>query len=225
MMSRAKKLSIPTLLLSLLSVSFLLNVFLLFTSSNNSHKGTKVIGVIDGDTLVLEGKTKIRLRHVDSPELDYCGGQEAKNELETLVSGKTVVIEELIPDQRGRGMALIYNGNILVNEEMLKHGWGRYHSDTSSQKEQLKQAADRAKSEKIGLFSQCQSAIPTKNPRCSIKGNIDDNAASDKNKRYYTPDCAQYNFTVVEEDMGEGWFCSESEAQAAGFRKADTCKR
>ena len=61
-------------------------------------QGVKVEGVIDGDTLVLEGNAKIRLRSADAPELEFCGGQEAKAELEKLVSGKTVQIKEKIMD-------------------------------------------------------------------------------------------------------------------------------
>ena len=46
--------------------------------NKNNPNGYKVEGVIDGDTLVLEGNAKIRLRGVDAPELKFCGGEEAK---------------------------------------------------------------------------------------------------------------------------------------------------
>jgi micrococcal nuclease len=208
----------------LLSLSFLLNVFLLFTSSVPTQHETLVIGVIDGDTIVLEGKIRVRLRHVDSPELEYCGGKQAKELLESLVVGKTVRLEELIPDQRGRGMALIFNGNKLINQELLASGWSRYHSDNSTKKDILKHTADTSKLEKKGLFELCHSVVHKSSPECMIKGNIDDNAPSTSKRKFYTPDCAQYSFTIVEEDMGEQWFCSEHEAIQAGFKKAETCK-
>ena len=67
-------------------------------SNKNNQTGYRVEGVIDGDTLVLEGKVKIRLRSADSPELNFCGGKEAKAELEKLVSGQRVQIKEKIMD-------------------------------------------------------------------------------------------------------------------------------
>lgn len=212
------------LLLFLFAISFFFNIYLVLQQTINPIKETTVIGVIDGDTLLLEGKTRVRLRHVDSPELDYCGGTEAKQALEELVLGKTVHLEELIPDQRGRGMALVYDGSVLINKEMLKSGWSRYHSDTTNQQEQLKILADQVKSEKKGIFGECQSTQNLKNPTCVIKGNIDKNAPSASNKKFYTPDCAQYAYTIVEEDIGEQWFCKEQDALRAGFIKAATCK-
>jgi hypothetical protein len=62
----------------------------------------------------------------------------------------------------------------------------------------------------------------TQHPTCIIKGNIDKNKYTD-NKKYYLPGCAQYDFTIVEKDIGEDWFCTEKEAIQAGFVKAETC--
>lgn len=205
----------------LLIASLLLNVFLLIRNTPK-QSGVLVIGVIDGDTLVLDGKSKVRLSYADAPELKYCGGLEAKQYLEKLVIGKKVRIEQQIPDQYGRGMAFVYTGNTFINKEMLLSGWARYHHDNTPVTEVLKTAFADAQNTKRGIYSKCQSKdIPDK-PNCLIKGNIDDNS---ERKNYYTPDCAQYKFTVVEKDMGEGWFCTEKEAIAAGFTKAKTCSK
>jgi endonuclease YncB( thermonuclease family) len=204
----------------LLFISLVLNIFLLLRNIPQ-QSGVLVIGVIDGDTLVLEGKSKVRLRYADAPELDLCGGAEAKAFLEKLVVGKKMRIENQIPDQYGRGMALVYMGNTLVNKEMLLSGWARYHSDSSEVTEEMKTAFADAQNAKRGVYSKCQSKdIPDK-PNCVIKGNIDKNSDA---RTYYMPDCAQYKFTIVEKDEGEGWFCTEKEALAAGFTKAKTCK-
>lgn len=211
--SRSNKISYPALTLAALLSAILL--------IKTVPTGVRVIGVIDGDTLVLEGKEKVRLRYVDAPELEFCGGHEAKAHLEKLVIGKKVRIEQQIPDQYGRGMALVYIGKIVVNKEMLASGWVRYHHDKSKLTDELKFAFAQAKEKGNGLFTKCQSIDFSDKEGCMIKGNIDDN--SDR-KNYHTPDCAQYKFTVVEKDMGEGWFCTEKEAIAAGFTKAKTCK-
>jgi endonuclease YncB( thermonuclease family) len=46
---------------------------------NKNEIIAKVERVIDGDTIVLEGKGKIRLANINAPELEYCLGKEAKN--------------------------------------------------------------------------------------------------------------------------------------------------
>jgi len=211
---------VPLALLTLLIPSIILNIFL-SDKLKKSQKGIKVLGVLDGDTLVLEGKTRVRLRSVDAPEIDFCGGKEAKELLEKLVNTKTVLVKETILDTKGRPMALIYVDKKLVNEEILKQGWGRFHSDDTSAREVLKSAYDTAKEKSLGIFSsQCRQTENPDNPKCNIKGNIDKN--SDR-VNYYYPGCPQYEFTIVEKDLGEDWFCTEKEAQKAGFTKAKNC--
>ena len=46
--------------------------------------------VVDGDTIVLDDKTSVRLLLIDAPELDQCFGPEAKEALQKLVLGQTV---------------------------------------------------------------------------------------------------------------------------------------
>jgi len=54
-------------------------------------------------------------------------------------------------------------------------------------------------------------------PACVIKGNISMNSG---NKIYHTPGMEDYESTVINPEKGERWFCSESEAIAAGWTKA-----
>lgn len=201
--------------------SFFLNLYL-FSSIRKNDQGILVLAVIDGDTLLLEGKVRLRLRQVDAPELGSCGGTESNQFLEKLVKGKKVTTQEQVLDQWGRPMALVYQGRILVNLEILKNGWGRYHHDTSSREEDLKKAGELAKERQRGIFSpSCYQKENLGNPTCLIKGNIDKNDQTIK--RYYFPGCTQYEFTIVEKDLGEQWFCSEKEAEEAGFERSKTC--
>jgi micrococcal nuclease len=206
----------------LLVPSLILNIFLL-QKKDFSGQGYLVTSVIDGDTFEIQGGERIRLRHVDAPELEYCYGPEAKEKLESLIGGKNVTLKEKVVGQQNRGLYLVYVGNIFVNLEMLKQGHGRFHHDQSSQEKALKQAGGQAREEKLGLWGpKCYQTKNLENPDCKIKGNIDKNTYED-NKKYYFPGCPQYNFTVVEKDLGEAWFCSEAEAQVAGFVKAKNC--
>jgi len=222
MAKKQKKKNFNWLLGLLLLPSLILNFYFLTKQQiQKSDQGILVIGIIDGDTLVLDGKVRLRLRQVDAPELDLCGGKKSKEFLEKLTKGKKITIQEKILDQRGRAMALVYIGNTLVNKEILENGWGRYHSDKTSQKEALKQAYQESKKNKKGIFSpECFQMENLDNPKCVIKGNID---KVTKTKLYYYPGCAQYKYTIVEKDTGENWFCSESQAQKAGFTKSKTC--
>jgi cold shock CspA family protein len=54
-------------------------------------------------------------------------------------------------------------------------------------------------------------------PNCQIKGNI---SVSSGNKIYHVPGMEDYESTVIDEGAGERWFCSESEAISAGWKKA-----
>lgn len=205
---------------ALLIPSLILNAHLF--SKKSTDRGILVLEVIDGDTILLEGKVRLRLRHIDAPELEFCAGDKSKEFLENLVKGKKIIVQEEVIDQTGRPMALIYLSNKLVNQEVLAKGWGRYHHDISTKEEILKSAGESAKNEKIGLYSpDCYQTENTKNPKCNIKGNID--RGNQEIKRYYFPGCAQYEFTIVEKDLGEQWFCNEQEAQKAGYEKAKSC--
>lgn len=214
---RRKKITLPWIVAI---VSLLVNVVLLEKKSPEqiTDPGVAVEGVIDGDTIVVEPKTRVRLRHIDAPELPYCGGREAKEALEKLVTGKRVRITEQVPDQQGRGMAFVYVGDLLVNRELLSGGYVRFHHDTSTRADELKALGLEVKTAKKGIFGACQSLTNTKNPKCVIKGNIDRTR-----KTYHVPGCTQYPYTVVEEDIGEQWFCTEKEAREAGFTKSERC--
>ena len=55
--------------------------------------------------------------------------------------------------------------------------------------------------------------------QCLIKGNV-----SSKGERiYHPPGCRYYNATVIDPNRGERWFCSETEAVAAGWRRTKVC--
>jgi hypothetical protein len=51
---------------------------------------------------------------------------------------------------------------------------------------------------------------------CDIKGNIN----SKSERIYHVPGGRAYASTVIDPTRGERWFCTEAEAQAAGWRRA-----
>lgn len=53
---------------------------------------------------------------------------------------------------------------------------------------------------------------------CVIKGNV---AFDTGELIYHVPGQAHYDETVIREEYGERWFCTEDEAVAAGWRKSE----
>jgi len=186
----------------------------------NYYSGNTVVKVWDGDTFDLKNGTRVRLLDVESPEIDLCGADEAKKRLEELVLGKFVTVKELAYEPNNRDNGLVYQGGKLINEIMIREGWGRLHYNPSSQKEKLKAAYKFAQENKQGIFGMnCTDAQP-ENSRCKIKANIDEDT---QKKSYHLPDCRDYDRVKIDLDRGEKFFCTEKEAQAAGFAMAYGC--
>ena len=61
------------------------------------------------------------------------------------------------------------------------------------------------------------SVRPDTDPACNIKGNI---SSSTGKRIYYVPGEQQYDAMRVNYSRGERWFCSEADAQGAGWRKS-----
>lgn len=83
-----------------------------------------VSSVIDGDTLILQGKDKIRLIGINAPEEGEPNYKAAQEKLESLVLGKSVEVAYDVQksDQFGRTLAYIYVGDTFVNLEMVRSG-------------------------------------------------------------------------------------------------------
>ena len=159
--------------------------------------------------------------NVDAPEYDRCGGSEAKQRLSELIEGKNVNLKEAVTEAYGRSLALVYVDGELVNEMMLKEGWGRQDYRKNSQRDRLTAAFHEGQEKKLGIFSdQCRKEGEVEG-ECKIKGNID---PATYEKFYHLPGCKHYEQTVVDLSRGEKFFCSEKEAKIAGFTKAGGCE-
>lgn len=182
-----------------------------------------VARVIDGDTFETTEKQLVRLYSVNAPELEYCGGKEAKMALEKLVLGKPVYLKVIYRDRFMRLDSWVYTKEGFVNAEMAKMGKADYvlSGKSGQESEMVKSAQDIAKKSKLGIFGpDCTQVENIKNPKCIIKGNNRQGAAT---KLYHFPGCEQYKNTAVQLYLGDNWFCSEKEAKEAGFVKANGC--
>lgn len=185
---------------------------------------------------------------VDPRKPVQCFGREAKTENERLVSGKNIRLEKDISetDKYGRLLRYIYVDNVMVNEELVKNGFAHASSFPPDIKHQDRflLAEKEARENNRGLWRGCEvSAEIITNPTnttnstnstntntqinitqttdgaCVIKGNISTNGE----RIYHVPGCGSYDKTAIDESVGEHWFCTEDEAQKAGWRKAKNC--
>lgn len=183
---------------------------------------------------------------VDPRKPVQCFGKEASAHAKTLLTGKSVRIEaDATQDNHDKYSRLLryvfLEDNINFNKQMIADGYAyeyTYNVPYKYQKE-FKDAQATAQSSSKGLWaaSACSgqrtkpepaAVAPTPTPppsaqtptpgtgSCVIKGNI----ASDGEKIYHMPGQRFYDKTIIDADKGEKWFCSEAEAQAAGWRKS-----
>lgn len=184
--------------------------------------GENVVAVLDGDSFKIANDQTIRLASLDAPAMKFCYGPEAYKALTGKILGKKVVLRDLKTDQYGRIMAMVYLKGKTVNEYLIRNGFAVSTREGGIENTVIKAANDYARQNKIGVFSSnCYQTEPP-NPKCPIKGNINDRT---KDKEYLTPKCPDYSKTIIEKNMGEEWFCNESEAKKAGYKISPSCSR
>ncbi|PIS09596.1 hypothetical protein COT75_00105 [Candidatus Beckwithbacteria bacterium CG10_big_fil_rev_8_21_14_0_10_34_10] len=206
----------------LLVPSLILNLFIFQKYQGEREKNMVLVtDVLDGDTFVTSDGEKMRLLNVNAPELELCGGEEAKKRLEELIKNEKVSIERVSTDVYERSLVMLYTGGELVNRTLIAEGWGVYGARKIPESEEFKKLQKKAKEEKLGIFGpECYQKENLDNPKCNIKGNINRNT---KTKFYHFPGCTAYVPAIIEKFNGDQWFCSEKEAQKAGFVKSEGC--
>lgn len=201
--------------------------------------------VIDGDSLRVGG-TEVRLFGVDAPEFTQtcfdngaavpCGAM-AKDALEGLIGGDVLVCVSHETDTYGRAVARCRTSGVDVGDALVSSGWAtafRRYSD------EYVAVEARARASRAGIWQwefqspedfrasqqvaaqqppRARAAAPAataprrfeKNGMCLIKGN--------HSRRgdwiYHLPGMPYYDDT-----RAEAYFCTEAQAQAAGYRRA-----
>ncbi len=121
----------------------------------------KVTRVIDGDTLEIENKIKIRLIGIDAPEAknEECYQQESTNYLKSLIENQQIELEKDISetDRYGRLLRYIYKDGIMINELLVSEGYALASSYPPDIKYQLKfkEAEKFARLNMKGLWNSC----------------------------------------------------------------------
>jgi endonuclease YncB( thermonuclease family) len=194
--------------------------------------------VIDGDTADVGG-VRVRLEGIDAPEKnqtcvnargrEWDCGRVASRRLQQLMTGAEVRCEGDGKDDYGRLLGTCSVGVQNTNARMIRDGlaWAfvKYSSAYAGVEKEARQAR-RGVFEVVNLppweFRAEQWKAPQENGasdvarRCRIKGNV----SSKGLQIYHVPGQRDYDRVKIDERHGERWFCSESEAESAGWRKA-----
>jgi endonuclease YncB( thermonuclease family) len=187
--------------------------------------------VVDGDTLAV-GETRVRLEGIDAPEAGQtckrkwfgawpCGAA-ATAALTRLVEGRIVSCEPRGHDKYGRTLGVCYLNGRDLNAHMVREGyaWAFAKYSQSYVREEA-----QARAEGLGIWQgeaqpaweyrarRWAAAEPQAPEGCAIKGNVTRNG-----RIYHMPWSPWYGQIRIEPEKGKRWFCSEAEAQAAGWR-------
>lgn len=186
-----------------------------------ASRGELVTEVINGDSFKISNKQTVRLASLDAPAKDLCFGAEAAKALTEKIENKRVILNDLRTDRYGRIIAQVHINGMHVNNFMIKNGFAESTRQAGEETANIKIANEYAREKKVGIFSpDCFQETPP-DSKCNIKGNVNDRAT---NERYYfTPNCRHYSKVIVKKGFGDNWFCTEQEAQKAGFTKAPNC--
>jgi micrococcal nuclease len=126
----------------------------------------KVVRVVDGDTVEIEGGQKVRYIGMDTPEtVDprkavQCFGKEASTENQSLVEGKEVELEKDVSetDKYGRLLRYVWLDGTMINEKLVLEGYARLDTVPPDVKYSQKfiNAEGMAKANNLGLWQKCQ---------------------------------------------------------------------
>ena len=141
---------------------FLLLVIIFISCSNQK---AKVIGVKDGDTIVVLLKNNetqtLRLAEIDCPEKSQAFGMKAKQFTSSQVYGKYITFRTIAKDKYGRSIAKVYYDNKYLSEEIIKAGFAWFYKRYSNNK-RLELLEHEAKRNKLGIWSDKTTIEPYK---------------------------------------------------------------
>lgn len=137
-------------------INFVLFVVTLlsFSARAEDYVG-RVVRVLDGDTITLvptgKRQIKVRLAEIDAPEPEQPYGTEAKQELSSLVLGKTISVKFQDTDRYAVIVGRVYVDTHDVNADMVRRGaawvYSKYATDQG-----LYALEDQARKSKSGLW-------------------------------------------------------------------------
>jgi len=185
-------------------------------------------------------EVSVRILNIAAPDKGECYFEESRDALKKLIEEREVKLRKDVSgvDKFGRLLRHVFvpsgtedEDDILVAQYMVENGFAKAipTAPDFEYKRYLAQRENIAISEKLGVWGNCKELpkyfgdttdMPIENPECVIKGNI---STENPTKFYFLPNCAPYAQIKIDAERGERYFCSEKEAEEAGFTKSSTC--
>lgn len=139
------------------------------TTFIGDNQTVNVVRVIDGDTIEIEGKIKVRYIGINTPEIyhdttgkktgEQCFANESYLENKKLVEGKTVTLIKDVSDKDkyGRLLRYVYVNEVFINDYLVSNGFAKIMTIKPDVKYsvEFKQKEKEAKVNKFGLWKIC----------------------------------------------------------------------
>ena len=140
------------------------------TSQRVQSYSGRVTRVSDGDTLHVTDsngrKHKIRMAHIDAPELQQAYGTRSRDSLKAVAEGEKVTVRIIEIDRYRREVAQVWKGDTDLNLLQVRQG-AAWHYERYAKKQQSKQvysdyaaAQKQARSEGKGLWRSSNPQAP-----------------------------------------------------------------
>jgi micrococcal nuclease len=136
-------------------IAFLWCLLVIGAPSRAADLTGQVVSVLDGDTIeVLHDRKpeRIRLYGIDCPEKWQPFGLKAKQAASSLLFGKNVRVETHGRDKHRWILGTVFQGEVNVNQVLVKEGWCWWLSKYVPKDTVLKQFEQEAKDAKKGLW-------------------------------------------------------------------------
>lgn len=142
----------------------------------------EVTYVIDGDTIEVDEKERIRYLGINTPESGRPYFTEATNENKKLVDGKEIKLEFDVQtkDKYDRTLAYVWKGDIMVNLELVRRGFANVYTfpPNIKYKDLFLEAEKDARDAQRGLWAPSlitQAKIKIVNINADASGNDNEN--------------------------------------------------
>ncbi len=216
--------------IAVIAISLMLSFF---SQDNIPQEVMGIASVTDGDTIKVDGH-KIRLHGLDAPESqqtcllnkkEYTCGIAAKNYLVAIIGYEKVKCTVVDVDKYERLVAKCFttsgvdlNANMVLSGNAIAYLY--YSQDYKTHQGHAKSAKQGIwAGEFIEPYKWRKGERLTKQAdtgQCKIKGNISSKGV----KIFHIQSGQYYSQTKIDVSKGEKWFCTESEAISAGWRKS-----
>lgn len=162
----------------------------------------KIVAVLDGDTvLILRGSGqpfKVRLAHMDAPEMAQEYGMASRQSLAQLVLNKQVQVSTLAIDAYGRVVAIVGVDGRNISQEQVWRGMA--WADSRSQGSNMLLAQNEAREARRGLWAQRDPLRPDlwRKRHAVLPHNVEqDSACADKHRCVQMSSCEEAKFHLM----------------------------